>query len=286
MERYAQILERLMKIAAKDVTLRAVIAIGSGVRSDVPADEYSDLDLIIAADSPKKWLYGDLPHQLGEVRISFVEPTLGGGMERRMLYEGSLDVDLIVFTPEQLLQAVRDGTAACVMNRGYTVLHDTMDVSLLIVQHVQPGTAFTPMEEDEFVNMVNDFFFHAVWAEKKLRRGEWWTAKMCIDAYLKRLLLRVLELAHCKETDVWHDGRFLDRWAGKAAADALKTCFAHYEPQDMADALRSTCGLFGRMARQAAQAHGYAYPVSVEEYAASFLSAMQQRLDYSPGDGV
>ena len=35
-----------------------------------------------------------MPVKLGNVKISFVEMTLGGGKERRILYDGALDVDM------------------------------------------------------------------------------------------------------------------------------------------------------------------------------------------------
>ena len=281
MDRFADVKARLLSIAAQDATLQAVIMIGSGTRQDTPADEFSDLDLIIATTRPEDWLCGDSPGQLGDMRISFTEPTLGGGAERRMLYAGSLDVDLIVFTPEQLTQAVLDGVAGWVMNRGYDVMHDAMGITPLIAQHVFPTAGFTPMGETEFANVVNDFFFHAVWADKKLHRGEMWTAKMCIDAYLKRLLLRMIELARCGERDVWHDGRFLDHWADAETVAALRDCFAHYEAADMAQALRETVRLFARVGREAAEVHGYAWPVRAQQEAESLLG-----LDYSPFHGV
>lgn len=281
MDRFADVKARLLSIAAQDATLQAVIMIGSGSRQDTPADEFSDLDLIIATTRPEDWLCGDMPDRLGDVRIAFTEPTLGGGTERRILYAGSLDVDLIVFTPGQLKKAVLDGVAGWVMNRGYCVMHDEMGVSPLLARHVPPAAGFTPMGEAEFANVVNDFFFHAVWADKKLRRGEIWTAKMCIDAYLKRLLLRVLELARCGERDVWHDGRFLDRWAGEETTAALRRCFARYDAQEMASALRETVLLFIARGREAAKRQGYAWPARAEDAARTMLG-----LDYSPCDGV
>ena len=69
--------------------------------------EYSDLDVVIATDNTESWLYGDYPGKLGDVKISFVEPTLGGGKERRILYNGSLDVDMIIFTPLQFETAIK-----------------------------------------------------------------------------------------------------------------------------------------------------------------------------------
>ena len=271
MDRYHDIKMRLLELAANDASLRAIIAIGSSVRDYSHADQYSDLDLIIATEQPDAWLYGDTPKALGEIRISFVEPTLGGGMERRILYSGNLDVDFIIFTPEQLLAAIESGAAAEVMCRGYAVLFDGMDITERLGDNIVVSVPRHAMTEHEFCNRVNDFFFHCVWASKKIMRGELWTAKMCIDAYLKRLLLGIIELHADHRTDVWHDGRFLDRWADSDVTDALAGCFAHYERSDMVSALRRTMLLFCRLAREAAHSHCFNYPDDAERYALSLI---------------
>lgn len=273
MDRYFEIKKRLMDLAQIDEKLTSVIAIGSSVRSYSAADEYSDIDLIISTTEPEKWLYGDMPSKLGEVMISFVEPTLGGGMERRMLYNGSLDVDLIVFTPEQLQNAVMSGAAAEVMNRGYSVMYDSMGITKLIEENVKPDTRHITMTESEFVNRVDDFWFHSVWAAKKMLRGEFWTAKMCIDAYLKNHLLSIMELERylSDNIDVWYNGRFLEKWAGTENVEMLKSCFSHYDKGDMITALKNTAEMFSIKARSVAKKSGYAYPEKAEQYAKSLL---------------
>jgi predicted nucleotidyltransferase len=123
-DRYKDIKNRLVRLAEQDENIRAVIAIGSSVRSAVPADEFSDLDLIIASRDTEKWFSGEYPNRLGEVSISFIEPTLGGGRERRCIYDDDKDVDMIIFTPQQLESAFKDGVAQWVMDRGYVFLYD------------------------------------------------------------------------------------------------------------------------------------------------------------------
>ncbi|MBR3764863.1 MAG: aminoglycoside 6-adenylyltransferase, partial [Clostridia bacterium] len=143
----------------------------------------------------------------------------------------------------------------------------------LLERQIPRSAVYAPMSEAEFVNLVNDFFFHAVWTQKKLRRGETWTAMMCLDGYLKRHLRRALEMGRCGERDVWHDGRFLDRWAGEETGEALRACFARYDAEDMAAALLATVRLFARVGHEAAQKHGYAWPDGAEQYARSLLGA-------------
>ncbi len=272
-DKYHEIKRRLLLLAEKRAEIKAVVAIGSSTRSDVPADEYSDLDLIIATDDTESLLYGNLPAELGNVKISFVEPTLGGGIERRVLYGGWLDVDMIVFTTEQFLNAVNDGTANWVMNRGYTVLHDRIGATELLKQKINAEILKPDFSEGEFQNLASNFYFHTVWAAKKLLRGEFWSAKMCLDSYLKNLLLKVLEVhaATKNHADVWHDGRFLDRWADEEIRAELKNCFARYDKADMKNALKSTHRLFARTAKETAALKNFAYPDEAEKFSKEFL---------------
>lgn len=262
-----------MDIAQTDEKLTAVIAIGSSTRAYSAADEYSDIDLIISTYDTESWLYGDMPSKLGEIMISFVEPTLGGGFERRILFNGSLDVDLIVFTPEQMQNAVRSGAAAEVMNRGYRIMYDSMGITKLVEENVKLDTRHIEMTETEFVNRVEDFWFHTVWASKKILRGELWTAKMCIDGYLKNHLLGIMELERylSDNTDIWHCGRFLEKWAGEENVEMLKGCFAHYDRADMITSLKNTADIFSKNARSAAEKSGFVYPKKAEAYAYSLL---------------
>ena len=268
MDRFMNIKEKLLALAKEDKDIKAIVLIGSSTRDTVKADEYSDLDVVIATEKPEGWLYGDCPEKLGGVKISFVEPTLGGGKERRMLYEGSLDVDMIVFTPDQFEKAIREGVASCVMNRGYEIMYDAEEYSALLEENISHELKPTDLSEPEFINMVNDFFFHTIWASKKIFRGELWTAKMCIDAYLKKYLLKMIEMYSVSKyhVDVWHDGRFLDQWAEMEILSDLEKCFAHYDREDMVSSLLATLDLFCRLASQTAEMKEYKYPKEAENY--------------------
>ncbi|MBQ6890266.1 MAG: aminoglycoside 6-adenylyltransferase [Oscillospiraceae bacterium] len=272
MDRYSEIKQRLLSLAETSENLLAVIAIGSSARDYSKADEYSDLDLLLVCSNPASWLYGDLPMQLGKVKISFVEPAFGGGMERRILYSDSLDVDLIVLTPEQMENAFQNGAAPQVLSRGYAVLYDCIGISEILKRKLNILSPHRQMTEAEFINTVNDFWFHAVWSAKKILRGEMWTAKMCIDAYMKGLLLKIMELRSSGQVDVWHNGRFLEKWAGADTITALGGCFAHYDRSDLMAALRHTGKLYSDLARAAAQNWGFAYPMEAERYALSLLT--------------
>ena len=271
MNRFADIKEKLLRLAEKEEGLRAVIAIGSDAREFAKADEYSDLDLVLVCEEPDGWIYGDLPCRLGEVMISFTEPTFAGAMERRVLYSGNLDVDMIVLTPEQLCLAAEQGIIAQIFSRGYSVLYDAGGYAAMAEQWVRGVQGQMPMAEGDFQNTVQDFWFHTVWLAKKIARGELWTAKMCVDGYLKTLLLRILEQSRCGAKDVWHNGRFLEQWAQPETVAALGGCFARYDRAELMPALLQTAELFASLAHGVATERGFSYPWSAEDYARALL---------------
>lgn len=273
MDKYIDIKNKILDYAKKDEDIKAIIAIGSTTRNDVKADEFSDLDLFIVTSNTEPWFSGEYPERFGNVSISFIEPTLGGGRERRCIYDEDKDVDMIILTPEQFEAAVRDGVAGWVMNRGYDVLYDSAGYEELLKTSIKQGSSNPEMDEAAFTNMVNDFYFHNIWALKKLRRGELWAAKMCVDAYLKNYLLRIIELYRYKTAgaDVWHDGRFIDKWAGEDILTDLRGCFAHYEEDDVRRALLETQKLFERLSVEVAEIEGFKYPEKARDCAKAYI---------------
>ena len=271
-DNYSDIISKLKALAQQDNDIVAVIAIGSSTRISTPSDEYSDLDLIIVTAAPELWYSGEYPERLGDVRISFIEPTLGGGKERRVIYDAGRDVDMLIFTPEQFEKCLREGVAQWVMNRGYVIHYAQDDLVMLIIKHVSLGVSPPDMSGEEFLNMVNDFYFHNIWAYKKLRRGEIWSAKMCVDGYLKERLLKVAELYCVKKygIDVWHDGRFFDSWADEDILSEIRQCFARYDAADIETALYNTHKLFARLAREISAMLNVTYTETAEETARSF----------------
>lgn len=84
MNRYDELLKRLLAVCKAQPEIKAVIIVGSQAREISKADEYSDLDLIIACSEPQILLYeNNIIGKLGKPVYSFVEDTFAGEKERR-----------------------------------------------------------------------------------------------------------------------------------------------------------------------------------------------------------
>jgi len=208
--------------------------------------------------------------------ITFLEPTSsGGGMERRVLFKGMLDVDFAVFPVKDVQYLVQNEIppdVAEIFGRGARILLDKDGMANQIRLRVSSVKTRprSPPSQHEFLEVVNDFWYHVVWTVKKLKRGELWTAKFCLDSYLKwKCMLRVIEWHSRAEKgwtyDTWHNGRFLEKWANKQIIEGLRDTFAYYDKDDVERALLATMNAFRWIAKETAEKLGYPYPTEIDK---------------------
>lgn len=266
------LVERFRAWAAEEPAVRAALIVGSQARTVVPADEWSDLDIVIFHTAPERLIGStDWIRQFGSVVLTIVEPTaVLGGRERRVLYAEGRDVDFAVFPAEATRQIGESPEGLAVLGRGYRVLVDK-DHRFPGDPHPVPPVAVAPLlrpSEAKFQASVADFWYHVPWAAKKLRRGELWTAKQGIDGYLKRLLVEMIgwhaAAQKGEDVDTWHAGRFLERWAEPPALARFPSTFCRYELHDLQRGLDETGRLYSDLAQEVAKANRWHYPLEVE----------------------
>jgi aminoglycoside 6-adenylyltransferase len=255
--------------------VHAVMVVGSGARTDRPADEFSDLDLVLFADEPNRLIDSDdWLAELGAVVMSFVEETaVGGWRERRAVFEPMLDVDFAV-VPASLLTLdfsapgpVTD-VVRPVVNRGFRILYDdTERLATFRSLPVSPTIAWAMPDQPAFSNMVVDFWYHAMWTTKKLLRGEIVVARKSLDGNMKEKLLLVINwLAHLGKPDIdtWHGGRFFETWSDQEIVKMFHATYGHATEAGIRSDLSRAMDLFSMVAHDAAQRLEYNYPEQAE----------------------
>ena len=264
---YADLIEHYTAWAEATDDVRAALILGSRARTDHPADEWSDLDILVFARNPEQFIQSaEWATSLAPAWLSFIERTGDGkSWERRTLYVDGLDVD-VALDPAEWLQGFLGqelpADAVDTLRRGVRVLVDKDGVLTGLQQRSLPEvTLFNKPAEAEFLNATGDFWYHTVWSAKHLRRGELWWAKGGVDAHLKWLLQQMLEWhAHAlkgDKYDTWLRGRFLEEWADPRAVAALPNTFAHYDAGDIAHALTATMTLYRWLEDETTLAWGF-----------------------------
>ncbi len=285
------LLERIVSWAQADAGTQACLLLGSRARSERPADEWSDTDLILVLDDPDALLAdAGWPARFGSVAITFIEDTMLSLRERRVLYADGTDLDVVPMTRERMRRHLDDPHALLALGRGNRVLFDKVGLFHDLANHIALAeeaatSASRAVDAADFANVVNDFWYHAVWTARKLRRGELWVALACLDGHMKRLLLRVIEWQTdiTASADHWFDGRFLERWAEPSILTALRDSFAHYDPADVSRALTATMELFRRLASDLAVRLELPYPEAADAAATRLVTdLLPVRISPSP----
>jgi aminoglycoside 6-adenylyltransferase len=244
--------------AAERDDVYAAVVVGSHARTDAPADRWSDLDVFLVVDDPEPFVAdGRWVAEFGSPVLTFVEGTaVGEERERRVLYEGGEDVDF----PLVPLSAVdRLEVVAQLLARGYLVLVDEIGLEERLEQAAAGAPAHARPSQAELVELASDFWYHALWTAKKLRRGEVFIALDCLGGYLKWRLVTLMAW-HARaidpSVDTWHGGRFLERWADPGALAALERAYAHYDVRDVARGLWETIDLWQGLEEETASRLG------------------------------
>lgn len=107
-----------------------LILLGSRARTERPADEWSDTDLLVITTDAERWTgSGAWLGDLGEVVVTFTEPTaLGGLLERRVMFVGGTDLNLVPVPVQRMEELVSPAGALPVLARVHRVLVDKQDL--------------------------------------------------------------------------------------------------------------------------------------------------------------
>lgn len=244
--------------------VRALLVIGSQARTGTPADEWSDLDLVVAATTPSRWLDdGAWLDVIGPVGITYIEPTpILGLRERRVLFADGADCDLVVVDPELLARAAQAPATLSAAVRGYRLLLDKDGQLGRLAASVvaEAPAADHPLDRARFDEVAADFWHHAVWIARKLARGELFVATSSLAGRQAQLLREAIEWNAAG--DAWFRGRFLERWAGADVLDALRGAFPTYDRESVARSLTVVMDLFSRLSREVAAEQGFDAPIA------------------------
>lgn len=292
-EAVERILSKLVAWASAREDLRGIAVVGSRARADHPADAFSDLDVIVMARNPKRYLSGtDWLAEIETPWLALREPTVIGGQQIFLVtFEGGAKVDLVVVSslsfslaarvletgrrhPSVLTflpRIVRDRLTdlSDVLNRGFRFVLDKDRIADRLEPGGFPVPPRRPPSQEEFFDLVRRFLNEQVWVALKLRRGELFVAKTTGESRLMALLLQMIEWHTQVTKDRWSPvferGRFLEEWAPPIVVERLRRTFPQYDAVEIFQARLEALDLFRWLAQETGARLGYSYPTQLEE---------------------
>src|SRR5215211_3842689 len=97
---YEELERAIVTWARRRPDIRAVVAVGSRARSEHPADEWSDLDLILLTTDAQPYANEVWLSELGDVWVAYVEEANPGDPDVQVVFEGGVKGDFTFATIE------------------------------------------------------------------------------------------------------------------------------------------------------------------------------------------
>ena len=273
---YCQFERKFVNWAESVNDIRAAFIIGSRARNDHPADEWSDLDIVLFTLNQHFYLTNcEWLENMGNVLNTFAYQTSGGDPERLTLFEGGWQVDFVIHTYDSLKQIVDSKSIPNNFYRGVKVIIDKDNIASNIMPKQFVAPHCITITENAFKQIVNMFLFTALYTAKQILRNELWIAKTR-DATIKELLLQIIEwhekAVNGNNYDTWHAGRFLCEWTSEDIQKDLEDTFGHFNRVDSWKALLATLNLFQRLSHDISQKMNFSYPYELEKYIYSWIN--------------
>jgi aminoglycoside 6-adenylyltransferase len=266
---YDETIDEIVAWSEQDSNVEGAIVIGSQVRDELRADEWSDLDVMVLANDPYLLLdEATWMDRFGTPVCVFVEVdelpfATWDWCVKRALYDDHRAVDFSILPYDKLDEVLSVNRG--IMSKGYRVLYDSVPGLLgskirAVIEAIEETAPGIPAEK-ELCNDVNNLLFHVIWAFKKIRKGELWVAVRCINTYIRDLLLQLIECHNAsvtkKSSVVMYSGRFLEDRTDGEILGLLKHCFAKYDEQDAIDTLGHLIDVTWFVSKRLFEALGY-----------------------------
>jgi aminoglycoside 6-adenylyltransferase len=262
-------LKKIVGWAERRDDIACLIMTGSRARPGAIVDAFSDYDLEIFAEEPRRYTdSSDWMKETGSVWVFLPTESDRGWPTRLIIFEGGTKADFSIRPVAALEEAVRSQRLDPLYERGYLVLVDKRGLaSELRAPSGSPPRRELPAEA-EFRATVEEFWFEAWHIPKYLAREELWVVKYR-DWTMKEMLLRMLEWRALAEgdpqADVGEIGVQMREWTPPHTWERLHEVFGRFDAGDSRRALLATMALFREVATETAERLGHRYPRELDD---------------------
>lgn len=268
--------ERLAAWAAAEPGLEALVQIGSRVQPGATVDAWSDYDYQLVTRRPGRYRDGAFAREIAPCWACGAHVAFGNAVKVTAVYEGALEADFVILGALDLkvaFAAMRWPAAApawprvlergirelrIVAGRGWRVIHGGGAWERRYAR-IEPLEIVLDLEA--FTELSHNFWAQAVWASKKLARGEYLAAQRGFHEHLQEAVLRVLqEQARIEGRRSYPLGRRAETWLGAGTLAALGGG-TRPEAPELAAAILQAAGVFESSAAAVAAARGWPWAV-------------------------
>lgn len=271
-----EVLARFTAWGDGEPSVRAAILTSSRVHpaSEV-VDIFSDFDIEVYVDNLGR--YGtsdDWMDAFGTILVrcpwkptSFEE----GWLTRMAVFKDGFRIDFQLTDQELVKERYVDG---------YRVLIDKDRITEALPSPTYEGYRISKPSPDEWEQLVNEFWWDAIYTAKSLARDELFYAKFTFDSvmrfdYLQKLIEWSICIDHGWDTQPNKFGRYFKKYLCENRWEQVEATFAGADSQDNWIAFFNTLDLFRELAKEVAAHLGYPYPDTLDREVTEYIGEIR-----------
>lgn len=282
-------LQKIIAWATNETPINTLILLGSRGRNEA-VDQWSDYDISVfcthydAYTESQDWLT-----EIDKVWVCVNETTLFKNQTfptRLVIFEGGIKVDFSFFTMDvlqQISQSIKSGTIPDEYAMGYQVLIDKSNFTKnLNISHFPKPKAQKPTQE-EFLRVINEFWFEAYHVAIYLKRNDLWSVKFRSNATHSFLLQMITWHSEAKNNwshKVPPNGKNMKSWVEPEIWKAIQNICAHFNTEDSWNSLFNTVDLFRKLSFETSNMLGIDYPKELDKNMSIFLLKLEDPNQY------
>ena len=274
-------LQKIIQWAEKEEAVKTLILLGSRA-SRQPVNDLSDYDIAVFCDTFESYIKTEAwLSALGNVWVCVKEKIFYKNKvfpSRLVIFEGGIKVDFSFLTIDILDEIARSNPLPDDYNIGYKVLLDKENATADMLQPQFEIKATKPSEQ-EFLDVIKEFWFEVYHIAVYLKREDLWSVKFRSWA-AHTFLLRMIEW-HAQAENNWSCstpplGKHMSSWVTKGLWKDLHGIFSHFDADDSWKALFNTMELFRRITADTAQGLGFSSKEDVSGNMISLIATLKK----------
>ena len=275
------LIQKIIQWAQDRDDVRAVLLTSTRAILGEAINKFSDYDVILLVRDiyvyyeDEYWL-----QDFGDVLVIYRDPIrLDFGLERFAYitqYENGLKIDFTIWPVEIIPRIVEMGDLPDYLDVGYVVLLDKDHLTGGLKPPTFQSYIPIPPSEDEYQELVREFFHESTYVAKHLVREDLIPAKYNFDYRMKhvnlvKLLQWRIEIEHNWSVKTGAYGKGLKKYLGAHIWSLLEDTYVGAGSEENWDALFKTIELFRRVAIEVAESLGHEYLHDLDQRVTIYL---------------
>jgi aminoglycoside 6-adenylyltransferase len=259
-----KVLQKLQNWAQSEHNVRAMILTSSRVDPNAQIDNLSDYDIELYVKDIEPFMNDDWLSILGDVMVRWPLQPMStfdkNWITRLIQFTNKVRIDFQITAQKQKKPICYDS--------GYQGLIDKDGIENLIKRPTYKEHLIKKPTEEEFVTLVNDFFWDATYVPKNLWRKDLFYAKYMFDRvlrfeYFERIIEWYIAAQHDWAISTNKHGRYFQKYLSEKEWQETTQTFADSDFENNWNAFFTMLSVFSRYAKAIAQKLDYPYPENV-----------------------